>query len=131
MPHVSKIKLDKKEEEELIKNFDFVLSSLSNENEMERFTQSLLSKTERIMLAKRLGVAILLKEEVPQTSIASGLNVTQATVSRMQLYLEVNGEGYELALRKLKEKKAFQHFKNFLLQLAEYSIRAAGGYVRP
>ncbi|PIR79740.1 MAG: hypothetical protein COU25_03775 [Candidatus Levybacteria bacterium CG10_big_fil_rev_8_21_14_0_10_35_13] len=131
MPHVSKRKLDKLKEEELVHSFNLVLAKISNEKEMQDFLGSLLTITERVMLAKRLAIAILLKEGISQNRISSALNVTQATVSRMQLFLEVRGQGYNIAFKKLISEKILAEFKKYLLKLASYSIRAAGGYVKP
>jgi len=131
MPHISKRRLGKKAEKELIRNFELVLAKISKETEMQDFLGSLLTPTERIMLAKRLAIVVLLKEDVPQTSISNALNVTQATVSRMQLFLEARGEGYNIAFKKLANEEAVVEFKKYLLKIATYSIRAAGGYVKP
>src|SRR3989344_5126924 len=125
MPHISKRKLDKTKEKELIRSFDLVLVKISNEKEMQDFLGSLLTSTERIMLAKRLAIAILLKEGISQDRISSILNVTQATVSRMQLFLEVRGQGYNIAFKKLTSEKILAEFKKYLLKIANYSIRAA------
>ena len=132
MPHVSKIKLTKIEEEKLIQSFSLVMAKISIVSEMESFLGSILTKTERVMLAKRLAIVILLKEGISQTSICNTLNVTQATVSRMQLFLEARGdEGYGVALKKLENEKVLKEFKVLLVKIAGYSIRAAGGYVKP
>ncbi|MBI2420491.1 MAG: hypothetical protein HYV38_00190, partial [Candidatus Levybacteria bacterium] len=112
-------------------NFNIILADILRESEMESFLNSLLTKTERIMLAKRVAIAILLRESIPQTSISSSLNVTQATVSRMQLFLEARGEGYDIAFKKLANEKTFKEFKKLLIRIAGYSVRAASGYVKP
>ena len=132
MPHVSKRKLNKIDEKELIQSLNLVMAKISGSSEMETFLESLLTKTEQIMLAKRLAIVILLKEEIPQANIANALKVTQATVSRMQLFLEARGNvGYDIALGKLENEKILKDFKILLVKIAGYSIRAAGGYVKP
>ncbi len=132
MSHVSKRKLDKLNEKKLAESLDLVMAKISNNSEMEDFLDSLLTKTERIMLAKRLAIVVLLKEDIPQSNIASTLKVTQATVSRMQLFLEAKGDGgYNIALKKLENEKILKDFKTMLVKIAGYSIRAAGGYVKP
>ena len=132
MPHVSKRKLNKIDEKELIQSLNLVMAKISGSSEMETFLGSLLTKTEQIMLAKRLAIVILLKEEIPQANIANALKVTQATVSRMQLFLEARGNvGYDIALGKLENEKILKDFKTLLVKIAGYSIRAAGGYVKP
>ncbi len=130
MPHVSKVKLDKKLENELLKMLEVVLGRLSK-NEMNSFLVSLLSSTERLMLAKRLAVIILLKQGLSENSISLKLGVTRETVARLHLVAELRGQGYDLALEKLKDEKVMKEFKNFLIKLAQYSVRAAGGRVKP
>jgi len=131
MSHVSKRRLGEKQEKELIRNFDLVLIKISKEIEMQGFLEALLTPTERIMLAKRLAIVVLLKEGIPQSTISNILSVTQATVSRMQLFLEARGGGYDVALKKLASEKVLNEFKKYLLKIANYSVRAAGGYVKP
>jgi uncharacterized protein YerC len=130
MPQVSKVKLNKKVEKELLHNFNLVLANIKQEKEMDYFLNSLLTKTERIMLAKRLAIVILLKEGVFQSRIAGVLGVTQATVSRMDIFLDARGAGYEVALKKLEREKAFIEFKKVLMGLVKYTLRASGGYVK-
>lgn len=104
---------------------------INKHEEMENFLLSLLSDTERTMLAKRLAIIILLKENIPDTTISNILNVTRETVARQKYHFELRGQGYEIALQKLAEEKLLQDFKKLLISLAKYSIRAAGGYVKP
>jgi uncharacterized protein YerC len=130
MPHVSRIKLDKKVEEKLINTLDLTLIKLTKEEEMKGFLTSLLTPTERLMLAKRLAMVILLKRGMSESKIRNTLKVTRATVDRMQLYLEVRGEGYDPVLSKLENEEIVKELKIILEKLANYSIRAAGGYVK-
>ena len=130
MPHVSKIKLDKRLETQLFNSLETALGKLSKE-ETKAFLLSLISPTERLMLAKRLAVVILLKEDVPIGTIASTLHVTKETVGRIHLQSQVRGDGYNIVFNKLQNEKFLKDFKSFLLKLAGYSIRASTGYVKP
>ena len=98
---------------------------------MDAFLLSFLTPTEKIMLAKRLAAIILIKEGLPHSHISSSLHLTRATISKLELFLEARGEGYNVALQILKNEKLFEEIKISLLKLAGYSIRAAGGYVKP
>lgn len=131
MPHLSKGRLTQKLQSELLQTFKTVLRRIKTNSEVEFFLSSLLSETERMMLAKRLAIVVLLEENVPETTIAEILQVTRETVNRIGLLSQIKGEGYKIALRKLNEEKALSTFKKFLLSLARYSIRAARGYVKP
>ena len=130
MPHLSKRTLDTKLETKLIETLDLALGKLSKE-ETKLFLFSLLSPTERLMIAKRFGIAMLIKQGAPQSKIASMLCVTQETVARISLFLQVKGKGYELAFKKLSTEAFMKEFKKFFIKLSEYSIRAASGYVKP
>jgi uncharacterized protein YerC len=131
MPHVSRNKLTKTVENQLTTTLELVLARIAKEEEMKDFLLSLLTPTERIMLAKRLAIIILLKEGLPESHIADALHVTRITVSRMQLFLEARGKGYEIALQVLQNEKVMQDIKTLLLKLAGYAVRAAGGRVKP
>lgn len=132
MPHVSRYKLPKKIEQELIKNLNLVLSTISKHEDMLTFLNALLTDTEKLMLAKRLAIIILISEGLPDSHIATKLNVTRMTVAKMRYFYEARGKkGYGVALSKIASDKRLQVFKTFLIKLAAYSIRAAGGYVKP
>lgn len=131
MPHVSKIKLNKKAEEELIKNLDLVLSKIGKNEEMVPFLNSLLTETERLMIAKRLAVILLLEHGLHDVQISNMLHVTRMTISKMRLFYEGRGKDLKIGVKKLAEQKNIEDFKILLTSLARYSIRAAGGYVKP
>lgn len=132
MPQVSRHRLSKQIEEKLVKNLNLVLSAISKHEEMFTFLNALLTNTERLMLAKRLAIIVLITDGISDSQIANMLHVTRMTVAKMRYFLEARGqEGYRIALSKIARDKRFQEFKKFLLALARYSIRAAGGYVKP
>ncbi len=131
MPHVSRNKLSKKTERELTSTLNLVLTKVTNGEKMQIFLDVLLTPTEKLMLAKRLAIIILLKEGFLDTQIASSLHLTRITVAKMRLFHELHGQDFEIALRKLQEQKEFEAFKKLLFSLARYTVRAAGGYVKP
>lgn len=127
MPHVSKNSLSRKAEESLIQTLELVLARLSKEEEIKGFLLSLLSPTERLMLAKRFAIILLLRENLSDLEIAQSLHVTRETVSRMKILSELKGQGYQAAFVKMQDEKLVQDLKSMLLDLARYSARAAGG----
>ena len=131
MPHVSKYKLKTAEEEKLKQTLGLVLRKINKDEEMEGFLYSLLSETEKIMLAKRLAIMILITEGLSEAEIADKLNVTRETVLRIQMLMQIRGNGYEIALKKLEEEKYLGEFKKFLLSLGKYSLSATSGYINP
>lgn len=128
MPHVSRNKLDLKAEQKLIQILDLVLTKIQREEQINEFLVALLTPTERIMLAKRLAIIILLKEGLPESQIAETLHVTRVTVSRLQFFLESRGTGYRIALEVLKNEKVMDEAKILLLKLATYAAKAGRGH---
>lgn len=108
-----------------------VLANTNKNVEVEEFLNSLLSPTEKLMLSKRLAIVLLLNEAVPASTIAAVLHVTRETVSRIELLSQVKSKGYETAIGKIQKNRNVKMLKNTLLKLAGYTIRAAGGYVKP
>ncbi len=131
MPQVSRYKLTKKTEKQLIDNLNLVFSSISRQEEMFQFLEVFLTDTEKLMLAKRLAMVILLSENLSDTEISSTLHVTRMTVAKMRYFMEARGSGFAIALSKIASEKQLQAFKKFLISLTRYTIRAAGGYVKP
>lgn len=131
MPHVSRIKLEGKTEQALIRNLELILSKISKEEDMTDFLTSLLTPTEKLMLAKRIAIIILLKEGISESHIASFLHVTRVTVSRLRFFFEAHGKGYNIALKVLASQKLMKELRNTLLRLVKYSVRASRGYVKP
>jgi uncharacterized protein YerC len=129
MTHVSRYKLPKRTEEKLIRNLNLVLSKISKHEEMTSFLGAFLTETEKLMLAKRLAIAVLIEEGLPESRIAESLHVTRITVAKMRYFLESRGQGYKIALQKISREKDLQMFKSLLLEIASYSVRAAGGRI--
>ena len=132
MPQVSRNRLEPQEEKDLVESLNLVLSSISKREDMLRFLNSLLTETEKVMLAKRLAIIVLIKEGLKDSDISKSLNVTEMTVSKFRYFYEARArEGYDIALKKIENDKFLQGAKRVILALADYSIKAAGGYVRP
>lgn len=105
----------------------YVLTTTQRKEQMEEFLDAFLTKTEKVMLAKRLAVVFLLSEGVGETQIADTLAVTQPTVSRIKLWYETKGSGYKIAIDKFRKEQLLKELKIITLKLASKAIRAAGG----
>lgn len=131
MPQVSRYKLKRETEKQLIDNLNLVLSSISRQEEMLPFLEAFLTKTELLMLAKRLAVVILLSENLSDAEISRTLHITRITIAKMRYFMEARGKGFDIAFSKIEKEKTLQEHKKFLISLARYAVRAAGGYVKP
>ncbi len=128
MPHVSQRILDSKTKRQISDTFELVLGKM-DKDETNTFLFSLLSDTERLMIAKRLAISIMLHEGITQSSIAEALCVTRETVNRIDLAMMKKPKGFEAAFAKIRADAVMQELKKTLIRLASYSIKAAGGRV--
>ncbi len=132
MPQISRNKLPNNIEKQLISNFNSVMSSISQKDKMLAFLDSLLTNTERLMLAKRLAVVVLVSEGKSDTEISNSLHITRMTVAKIRYFYEARAkEGFDIALKELGSQKMKKEVGEFLASLTRYSVRAAGGYVKP
>lgn len=130
MSHVSENELDEKTKKQILSSLEIVLTELSR-NEVNALLHSLLSETERIMLAKRLAIGLLAKKEIEQKTIANNYNVTRETVARIHLSTILKPKGYDLADRKLNNLKMNKEIKKVGIGVARYAIKAASGRIDP
>lgn len=107
MSQVSGYPIHKKVEERMFEIFKFTISSLKNDQEIEDFLEDFLSPVEKIMLSKRLAIAILLAKGYTYPSIATILRVTPSTIAMVSLRLKYSGKGYKKMVEKIlsDEKK--------------------------
>lgn len=128
MPQISKRKLHPKVEAELLSSLEYVFTH-STVQELSAILSSLMIKTELLMIAKRLGVAELLQEGLPDTHIDQSLKVTRSTVNKIALMTQTKSEGFDKALQKVQQRRVNQKLKNVLLEFAKYAIPAAAGHI--
>lgn len=83
MPQVSKRKLQPEIQDRLIELLITVLAATNQTKSGLLFTHSFLSTTERNMLAKRVGIALLLKRKYSYFQIMDYLKVSKGTVAKV------------------------------------------------
>lgn len=87
MPHISQNKLDKKTKEELEKHLYTLLRNTGSETRTQ-VLEELLTETETIMLAKRIGMILLIKKKISLYKISDLLGVSPSTAERFKLAVE-------------------------------------------
>ncbi|MBI3289940.1 hypothetical protein HYZ78_00920 [Candidatus Microgenomates bacterium] len=123
MGHVSKRKLPEETKELIDKSLLWILSRLKGK-ESELIIESLLTPTERVMLAKRIGILFLLNEGKEENTIAETLKVTQGTVSRIKIQHKlVSSQSSNFLFRKLKNWQEFTTFKTAMQDLALKALK--------
>ena len=108
MPQVSRKPLDRETASRLFESF-FRAIGLLNRQDAEVFLNDLLTRTERVMLAKRLAISILLDAGKTYQHVKELLNVSQSTITAVGKTLELSG-GYRRAIEKLKKSERWKEF---------------------
>ncbi|MFH0942753.1 MAG: Trp family transcriptional regulator [Candidatus Beckwithbacteria bacterium] len=99
---VSKRNVNKQIEKKIFKALYQVLADLKRPKDIEMFLEDVLSKTEKTVLAKRLGIAVYLNKERSYEVIRQDLKVSSATIASVQKWLEEDNEGLRLALKAIE-----------------------------
>lgn len=91
------------ESKEITELFEAILL-LDNIEECYRFFEDICTINELQALAQRLEVAKMLNEKKTYLDIADTTGASTATISRINRCLNYGADGYNLILRRLKEK---------------------------
>ena len=68
--------------------------------------EDLLTNTEKIMISKRIGVALMLLKHVGAREISDKLKVSFPTIYRVKTWLEIKGGGYRSLLESIIKEDA-------------------------
>lgn len=77
---------------------------------VQKLLDDLLSPTERLMLAKRLSIALLLMKKYDQRIISNWLKVSLGTVSKVSLSLQNGTGGYEKVIGSILQNDELKEF---------------------
>lgn len=114
MSQVSNYPLNKEIEERMFGIFWQTLAQLNTTSSVYKFLNDLLTSTEKIMLAKRLSIALLLIKGYDYRTISKSLRVSTATIMLINAWLKTGGEGYKMVIKKiLQEEKTEDFWDNF------------------
>lgn len=105
MPPVSKRRLQPGIHQRLVTILIKVLASSNQTKSGLLFTQQFLSSTEQTMLAKRVGVALLLKRGYTYTSIMNYLKVSKGTVAKIAEIIHATDSATQQVLDKIISNK--------------------------
>lgn len=110
MAQVSKYPLREDIYQRIISIFLKTLINIREEKEALQFITDFLSPTEKIMLAKRLAIALLLKKGCNYGQIKDILRVSQGTISGVNAFLRYSGKGYHQILDKIISDEKMDEF---------------------
>ena len=102
MPHISSKKLKQENLQKLYNEFSIALEKSARKSWVKLFLNDFLTRTEKIMLAKRFAVIYLLSKDVPTSYVAEALCMSPATIHRMSLKYEIGK--YSSLLKTVKDE---------------------------
>jgi len=97
-------KLNKKDIEKLFYGLCVAMAEMKNSHEAAELLRDLLSYSEVKMVAKRLKIAELVLIGKTYEEIREILKVGYGKIARVHEWLNLSGEGYRRAIKRLKEK---------------------------
>ncbi len=110
MTMVSKYPLNKKVEDRVYSIFLETLADIKTSKEVGEFLNEFLSPTEKIMLAKRLSIALLLTKNYDFRTICKILKVSPTTVSDMNIWVKHNNGALKKVLNNILKKEKSEDF---------------------
>lgn len=118
MTKVSKNPLSKETQREVTEALIRTLAKIDDDKLLARFLDDLLTPIEKLMLGKRLMVAVLLQRGYSYGAVCRILKMSKTTVFLIQRELLKSGEGYrkifELFFRESKGSKIIAAIERFL-----------------
>jgi hypothetical protein len=128
MSPLSKWRLSAEEEKKVNEVLVSELVKFPERDEMKLVVDMLLSKTEKLMIGKRILVLVLIKKGYNNTDIAKQLHLTRATVDRLRVnffHLESKKEPVRLMAGKMENRMVKMLLKKFI----NYAVPAAFGRI--
>jgi hypothetical protein len=101
MTHISKQNLDENVLNKLTDQLFRTIEKASDNNSLKYLGSELFTRTEKVMLAKRLALILLLDKGVPQHVIAEQLYMSPSTIAKTALKID---EGKYRAIRNISGK---------------------------
>jgi uncharacterized protein YerC len=110
MTQISRYPLQKQVEERVYEVLMESVAAANNSVSVNCLLEDLLSPTERLMIAKRISIALLLIKKYDQRTISKWLKVSLATVSKVSLVLQKGKGGYQTIIGSLLNKEELNKF---------------------
>ena len=108
MPHVSKYKLSRAQVAQLSQRVVDAAFLVRNRHDLQLFFGDLLSITEKIMLGKRLLIALMLERGYSYLEIRRRLGVSDPTIASVSERLRIDGRGFRSALKQIERRESIK-----------------------
>lgn len=110
MAQVSRYPVSSEVEKRMYQILIDTISNLRDPGEIESFLNEFISPVEKIMLAKRMAIAVLLAKGYDYASIKKILRVTPTTIASISIALKYSKRGYKGAVEKILRSEKMEEF---------------------
>jgi len=114
MAQISKYPISHQLTERIFELFLKTLIEIKSSDEAERFITEFLTPTEKVVLAKRITIALLLEKGYDYRSIQQLLHVSAPTIRSVNLALKYGNDGYRQMLNKIQREEKISILLNSL-----------------
>ena len=120
MTQVSRFLLQPEVWEKIFDLFTDTFLKIKDKNKLNSFFDNFFSPTEKVMLAKRLAIAVLLAKGNDYQSIKNTLRVTSGTISKVNLLMKGKNNGLNIAVEEVLRKDAGKVFWEEISDLLDF-----------
>ena len=122
MSQLSKLPIRRDLEEQMFDLFSSTVVSFKDKGEIEDFLSDLLSPIEKMMLAKRLAIALMLEKDYTYPMIGKTLRVTPTTIASVSMQLRYAGKGYKKIVEKILSNGDYEGFWSVVEDVVESTV---------
>jgi len=101
MSQVSSQYIDNKVKRKIERLFSYCIKQCRDDNTVAEFVDDLLTPTEKIMLAKRVAIALMILKKNTYEEIKNKLKVSKSTIWKVSTWLSAKGKGYRKLLSEI------------------------------
>lgn len=127
MTKVSKYLIKAEVEKRMFEVFWKSIADLKSPVEVEEFFNELLFPTERVMLAKRLAISLLLTKKYTYTDIIDILKASPVTIGIVARWLKKEGRAFQKAINRILQQEKQEEFWDNLERFVSELIPPAKG----
>lgn len=124
MSQLSKLPVRRDLETQMFALFSSTILTMKDKNELDAFLSDLLSPIEKMMLAKRLAIALMLEKEYTYPMIGKTLRVTPTTIASVSMQLRYAGKGYKKIVERILADENYEDFWSTVEDVVESTIVA-------
>ena len=128
MTQVSRFMLRPEVWEKIFDLFTDTFLRIKDKKRLNNFFDNFFSPTEKIMLSKRLAIAVLLAKGNDYASIKNTIRVTDGTISKVNLLLKSNRAGLRLAVEEILKRDAGKIFWQEISDMLDFPRKGGNWY---